>query len=217
MGAGGAAGRHAPTACWPTRPAAAIDLIEGITFRAQGPPFAVIVIERETPQAVLTALADLTGHMPLPPRWALGYHQCRYSYYPAAQVREVAREFRRRSIPCDVIWLDIDYMDGFRCSRSSRAGFPDPRALNDSLHAAGFRSVWIIDPGIKRDPGYSVFQQGNAGDHWVKARERRGLRRARSGRGRACSPTSPGRPRAPGGAAWWATSPPPASTASGTT
>lgn len=146
-----------------------VDLVGGITFRAQGPPFAAVVIERESPQAVLKALADLTGHMPLPPKWALGYHQCRYSYYPAAQALEVAREFRRRSIPCDVIWMDIDYMDGFRLFTFHPSGFPDPRAFNDSLHAVGFRSIWIVDPGVKRDPGYSIFQQGNAGDHWVKA------------------------------------------------
>jgi alpha-glucosidase len=145
-----------------------VDLIEGISFRAQGPPFALIVIDRASPQAVLGALADLTGHMPLPPRWALGYHQCRYSYYPAAQALEVAREFRRRRIPCDVIWLDIDYMDGFRLFTFSPSGFPDPRAFNDSLHAAGFRSVWIVDPGVKRDPGYAVYREGTAGDHWVK-------------------------------------------------
>ncbi len=147
----------------------AMDLADGITFRAQGPPFDVIVIERESPQAVLGALADLTGHMPLPPKWALGYQQCRYSYYPAAQVLEVAREFRRRRVPCDVMWMDIDYMDGYRLFTFDPRGFADPRALNDSLHAAGFRSVWIVDPGVKVDAGYPVYRQGSAGDHWVKA------------------------------------------------
>jgi alpha-glucosidase len=146
-----------------------VDLIEGITFRAQGPPFPLVVIERESPQAVLKALAGLTGHMPLPPRWALGWHQCRYSYYPASQALEVAREFRRRSIPCDVLWLDIDYMEGFRLFTFDPRGFPDPRAFNDSLHDAGFRSVWIVDPGVKRDPAYAVYRQGGAGEHWVKA------------------------------------------------
>ena len=56
----------------------------------------------------------LTGTMPLPPRWALGYHQCRYSYTPDDRVREIAASSARASIPCDVIWLDIDYMDGYR-------------------------------------------------------------------------------------------------------
>jgi alpha-glucosidase len=145
-----------------------VDLLDDVTFRAVGPPFPVVVIEGESPQAVLKVLADLTGRLPLPPKWALGYQQCRYSYYPATQVLEVAREFRRRRIPCDVIWMDIDYMNGYRLFTFDPRGFPDPTATNDSLHAIGFRSVWIVDPGVKQDPGYTVFQEGSAGDHWVK-------------------------------------------------
>lgn len=145
-----------------------IDLTDGIEFRAQGPPFPLIVIERGSPDSVVMALADLTGRMPLPPLWALGYQQCRYSYAPDREVLRIAREFRARRIPCDVIWMDIDYMDGFRSFSFSPRHFPDPRALNDSLHARGFRSVWMIDPGIKRDPGYFVYDQGTRGDHWVQ-------------------------------------------------
>ncbi len=110
------------------------------------------------------ALADLTGHMPLPPRWALGYHQCRYSYAPAAEVPRIADELRARHIPCDVLWLDIDYMDGNRSFTFDPRGFPDPAGMNARLHAQGFHTVWIIDPGIKAEPGYCVYDQGTAGD-----------------------------------------------------
>ena len=48
----------------------------------------------------------LVGREPLPPLFAMGYQQCRYSYYPEARVREVAGEFRKRKIPADVIYLD---------------------------------------------------------------------------------------------------------------
>ncbi|MFT6321545.1 MAG: alpha-glucosidase, partial [Granulosicoccus sp.] len=64
---------------------------------------------------VAEQFVDLTGKPELPPMWALGYHQCKWSYYPESQVREITAEFRRRKIPCDAIYLDIDYMDGFRC------------------------------------------------------------------------------------------------------
>ena len=117
---------------WPTRPAVVVDLSRGIEFRTQGPPFPVVVIERATPDSVVMALADLTGHMPLPPKWALGYQQCRYSYTPDREVLRIAREFRARAIPCDVIWMDIDYMDGFRSFTFSPTAFPDPGAVNDS-------------------------------------------------------------------------------------
>lgn len=120
-----------------------------IIFSADGPAFPVIVIDRKSPQEVLQALADLTGKMPLPPEWAIGYHQCRYSYFPDARVREIAKEFRDRDIPCDTIWFDIDYMEGFRIFTFDRGHFPEPKKLNTDLLAQGFHNVWMIDPGFK--------------------------------------------------------------------
>jgi len=145
-----------------------IDLTQNIKFAAEGPGFAVIVIQADSPQGVLKKLAILTGTMPLPPKWSLGFQQCRWSYYPADRVREVARGFRSRQIPCDVIWMDIDYMDGFRIFTFDPNGFPDPAALNKDLHDMGFKAVWMIDPGVKVDENYFVYQQGTAGDCWVK-------------------------------------------------
>ncbi|GAB4383137.1 MAG: glycoside hydrolase family 31 protein [Phycisphaerales bacterium] len=145
-----------------------IDLRDGIVFRAEGPEQPVIVINRDSPQAVLEALASLTGTIALPPKWAIGYHQCRYSYDPDARVREVAEEFRRRDIPADVIWMDIDYMDGYRCFTFDPEDFPDPKALNAWLHDQGFHSVWMIDPGIKLESGYFVYDQGTQRDVWTK-------------------------------------------------
>ncbi|HEY0947500.1 MAG TPA: TIM-barrel domain-containing protein [Opitutaceae bacterium] len=146
---------------------------DSVTFTAQGPAFPVIVIERESPQGVLTALAELTGRMPLPPRWALGFHQCRYSYHPDSRVREIADAFRERRIPCDVIWMDIDYMDAYRVFTFRKDEFPDPKGLNQYLHQRGFKSVWMIDPGVKVDPGYAVFESGTKDDVWVKTSEGR--------------------------------------------
>jgi alpha-glucosidase len=148
--------------CW-------INLVNGIKFTAEGPSFPVIIIDRSSPQEVLKGLASLTGTMPLPPRWAIGYHQCRYSYYPDKRVRQIAKEFRSRNIPCDVIWMDIDYMDGFRIFTFDSNSFPNPAGLNDDLHKMGFKSVWMIDPGVKAEKGYFVYDQGVAGDHWVKS------------------------------------------------
>jgi len=148
-----------------------IDLTSGIEFRADGPEFPVITIEANHPADVVKKLADLTGKIPLPPKWALGYHQCRYSYYPDSRVREIAREFREREIPCDVIWMDIDYMDGFRCFTFDPEHFPDPAALNDHLHDNNFKSIWMIDPGIKDEDGYWVHDSGDEVDAWVKTKD----------------------------------------------
>ncbi|MBX3316751.1 MAG: DUF5110 domain-containing protein [Phycisphaeraceae bacterium] len=145
-----------------------IDLTNSITFAADGPEFPLIVMEGRTPQEVMIQLAAHIGTIELPPLWALGYHQCRYSYYPESRVKEIADGFRSRSIPCDVIWFDIDYMHGYRVFTFDSSHFPDPARTNSDLHAMGYRTIWMIDPGVKAEPGYSVYDSGTAGDHWVK-------------------------------------------------
>jgi len=145
-----------------------VSLGEAITFTSDSKPFRVIVIERETPQDVMKALADLTGKMPLPPLWSLGYQQCRWSYYPDTRVKEVADTMRLKQIPCDVIWMDIHYMDEYRIFTFSPEKFPNPKETNEYLHKKGFKSVWMIDPGVKNEKGYSIFDSGEKNDVWVK-------------------------------------------------
>lgn len=130
-----------------------------IVFRGEGAAYPVYVIDRASPQEVVTGLAELIGTMPLPPIWALGYHQCRYSYYPDARVREIAKGFRDRKIPCDVIWFDIDYMNEFRVFTFDKTHFPDVKKLNADLGAMGFNRIWMIDPGVKAEKGYFVADQ----------------------------------------------------------
>ena len=144
-----------------------MDLRDGIAFSAKA-PFPVLMIEGETPQAVLVKLGELTGTIELPPLWALGYQQARWSYYPDTRVKEIADEFRARAIPCDVIWIDIDYMDEFRIFTFHPERFPDPPALNDYLHGIGFKSVWILDPGVQQNPGFFVYDEGLEGDHFLR-------------------------------------------------
>lgn len=141
---------------------------QDVVFESMGPAFRVVVIERPDVAQLMRALADLTGHMPLPPLWSLGYHQCRHTYYPDGRVMEVADLLRKHQIPSDVIWMDIDYMDGYRIFTFDPDGFPNPRRLNDYLHQLHFKSVYMIDPGVKAEKGYFVDDQGRAGDYFVK-------------------------------------------------
>lgn len=117
---------------------------------------------------VAEAYARLTGCPEMPPLWALGYHQCKWSYYPESKVREIASEFRKRSIPCDAIYLDIDYMDGFRCFTWDKEKFPDPKKMISDLEKDGFKTVVMIDPGIKVDPDYFVCQEGLENDYFCR-------------------------------------------------
>lgn len=120
---------------------------------------------------VVERYAWLTGTPELPPLWALGYHQSKWSYYPESKVMEVAKEFRLRKIPCDAIHIDIDYMDGFRCFTWDKERFPDPEGMIAALLKMGIHAVPIIDPGIKVDNNYVVFHEGMEGNHFCKRSE----------------------------------------------
>lgn len=109
---------------------------------------------------VVKAYTDLTGKPELPPLWALGFHQSKWSYYPESRVKEIAKTFRKLKIPCDGIYLDIDYMEGFRCFTWNNNHFPNPKRMVKELSDIGFKTVAIIDPGIKIDNDYWVYQQG---------------------------------------------------------
>lgn len=119
-------------------------------------------------ERVVRNYTDLTGKPELPPLWALGYHQSKWSYYPESNVREITQKFRDLKIPCDAIYLDIDYMDGWRCFTWNKDHFPDPKGMVADLNEQGFKTVAIIDPGIKIDKEYWVYQEALAKDYFCK-------------------------------------------------
>ncbi|HEY7983046.1 MAG TPA: glycoside hydrolase family 31 protein [Ktedonobacterales bacterium] len=137
-------------------------------LEAAGGEMDYFLIHGATPAEVVRGFTELTGRMPLPPRWALGYQQSRWSYATEAEVRAVAAGFRAHDLPGEVIYLDIDYMDGFRDFTWNRASFPQPARLISDLRAQGFRVVPIIDPGIKDEPDNPVYDSGVAGGHFLR-------------------------------------------------
>lgn len=111
---------------------------------------------------ILEAYTSLTGRMQPPPLWSLGHHQCRWKDYDQEQFLAIGREYRARNLPCDSLWLDIGYMDGYRVYTWNQERFGDVPQLMKSAAADGFHVVTIVDPGVKLDPGYPVFDQGRA-------------------------------------------------------
>ena len=108
---------------------------------------------------ILERYTWLTGRTAPPPIWSLGYQQCRWFEYTQDAVEAIAQRHRDNDIPCDAIWLDIEYMDGYRVFTWNNDRFPDPPDMLKRLDAQGFRVITIIDPGVKFDPGYWVFDQ----------------------------------------------------------
>ncbi|QOG00835.1 glycoside hydrolase family 31 protein [Flavobacterium sp. MDT1-60] len=138
------------------------------SFWAEGGEMNYYFIYGPQMQDVVTTYTDLTGKPELPPLWVLGYHQCKWSYYPESKVKEITSKFRELKIPCDAIYLDIDYMEGFRCFTWNKEYFPDPKKMVAELAEDGFKTVVIIDPGIKIDKDYWVYQEALEKDYFCK-------------------------------------------------
>lgn len=141
-----------------------------LRMETRGPELDYYIIYGSEPAKILNTYTQLTGRMPLPPRWSLGYQQCRWSYESDVVVRELAREFRQRRIPCDVIHLDIDYMNGYRVFTWSPKRFGDAPQLLQDLKQDGFKTVTIVDPGVKYEPeaDYHVFDEGLNNNYFVR-------------------------------------------------
>jgi alpha-glucosidase len=139
-----------------------------LSFGSEGGALDYYFIYGPEPKKVIERYTALTGRMPLPPIWSLGYHQCRYSYYPEKKVRFIADNFRVRRIPADTIWLDIHYQDSYKPFTWDRQRFPNPAGLIGDLRKDGFRIVTIVDPHPKKEKGYAPYDSGLAGDHFVK-------------------------------------------------
>ncbi len=137
-------------------------------FSAADGPMDYYFIHHETIAGIVSDYTVLTGRMPLPPLWSLGYHQCRYSYYPDTAVMSIARQFREKDIPADVIYLDIHYMDQYKVFTFDPERFSQPEELVKELKAMGFEVTLILDPGIKKEKGYPPYDDGLAADHFVK-------------------------------------------------
>ena len=140
------------------------------SFGAEGGEINYYFFAGPEPKKILEAYTALTGRPPLPPYWTLGYQQCRYSYYPEARVREIAKLLREKKIPADTIYLDIDYQQGYAPFTINREYFPNFEKLITDLRDQGFHVILITDMHIKNDPGkgYAPYDSGMKEDVFVK-------------------------------------------------
>lgn len=140
-----------------------------LTMSAPDGPIDYYIIAGPALRDVVRRYTDLTGKAPLPPQWALGYQQSRYSYMSATEVRQIADRLRQDRIPTDVIWLDIDYQDRNRPFTVNTQTFPDLKRLTSDLGAQGIKLVPITDLHVAAAPNeqYAPYDSGIAGNHFV--------------------------------------------------
>lgn len=125
-------------------------------------------IHQASVSGIISEFTNLTGRMELPPIWSLGFQQCRYSYYPDSEVLTLAKTFRDKDMPADVIYLDIHHMEAYKVFTFDGEKFPDPKSLIKHLKSLGFRVIVIMDPGIKAEENYLPYQEGQSKDLFVK-------------------------------------------------
>jgi alpha-glucosidase len=120
---------------------------------------------------VVEGYTEITGNVPLPQMWTLGYQQCRWSYDTEERLMEIANSLREKGIPCDTLYLDIDYMDGYRVFTWNKERFKNPEVMIENLNAMGFKLVTIIDPGVKVDKGYKIYDEGLKNGYFATDKE----------------------------------------------
>lgn len=135
--------------------------------------FELYVIPGPTLGDVVRRFARLTGRHEMPPLWALGYHQCRWGYKSAKELAEIADELAKHKIPTGAVWADIDYMEGYRVFTYNRKNYAEKDRAKYFKHvnSTGMQLVTIIDPGVKEEPGYPIFDEGKKRDVFCKTPE----------------------------------------------
>jgi alpha-glucosidase len=131
-----------------------------VYFSAEDGDMDYYFFHQPTLAGIISSYTWLTGRMQMPPKWALGFQQCRYSYYPDSEVYAVAQGFRDKKMPADVIYLDIHHMEAYKVFTFDGEKFPNPKAMISRLKEKGFKVVVIMDPGIKTQKGYQPFEEG---------------------------------------------------------
>jgi alpha-glucosidase len=141
------------------------------SFGAVDGPLNYYFVYGPSPRQVLESYAWLTGKPPLPPMWALGFQQSRYSYYPQSRVLEIADRLRADKIPADAIYLDIDFQDKNFPFTVDCKKFPDFAGMLAQLKAQNFHVVTITDLHIAAAPNqkYPPYDTGIAANQFVKS------------------------------------------------
>jgi len=117
---------------------------------------------------IIASYTWLTGRTPIPPKWSLGYQQCRWSYFPESDFLSTAAKFRERRIPIDLMYLDIHYMDQYKVFTWDDQMFPDPKGTANKLKDLDMHVAVIIDPGVKIADDYPMYKEGVDSAFYIK-------------------------------------------------
>lgn len=141
-------------------------------FGAAGGNLDYYYIAGENIPEIVRQYTYLTGTCPLPQKWTLGYHQSRWGYKTQEDMAYIAERLRSLEIPCDALHFDIDYMQDYKVFTWNNERYHgDPEAFLEELSQKGFKPVTIIDPGVKQEEGYHIYDEGVEKGYYAKSPE----------------------------------------------
>lgn len=120
----------------------------------------VFIIDGNSHYEIVREFRKAIGMSYIPPMWAFGYTQSRWSYAERDSVRRVAKGYRDCDIPLDAIYLDIDYMERYKDFTVDKNAFGDLKDFVQEMKEQNIRLVPIIDAGVKIEEGYDVYEEG---------------------------------------------------------
>lgn len=139
-----------------------------LTVSAETADMDVYIIEEETDALIVKAFRRMIGRSYIPPKWAFGFGQSRWSYMSEDEIREVVSRYRQEGIPLDAVYLDIDYMERYKDFTLNDETFPDFPAFVREMEQEGIHLVPIIDAGVKIEEGYDVYEEGVKNGYFCK-------------------------------------------------
>lgn len=118
--------------------------------------------------SIVRQFRHIIGKSYVPPRWAFGYQQCRWSYMSADEICGVVDNYRKRNIPIDAVYLDIDYMERYKDFTVNKETFPDFADFVRKMREKHIHLVPIIDAGVKIEDGYDTYEEGRKNGYFCK-------------------------------------------------
>lgn len=133
-----------------------------------GTDFDFYYIKGDKPIEIVKEFRNAIGKSYIPPFWAFGYQQSRWSYPDAKTVDSVIDGYDKAGIPLDCVYLDIDYMDSYKDFTVDDKKFPDFADYVSKKREQGIHLIPIIDAGVKKEDGYSVYEEGRDNRYFCK-------------------------------------------------